>query len=92
MTRNRLILVFSNLNICNSSISDKTLHVYNNRDSYRGGTWEIPPPNLSSPPKILTCCHDLVMHNIILLELNCLVFSSIHLMKNECISTTHKSF
>ena len=30
-----------------------------------GETWEI-LPNLSSPPKILTCCHDLVMYNIIL--------------------------
>ena len=60
--------------------------------SYRGGgveTWEI-PPNLSIPPKILTCCHDLVMYNVILSVLNCLVVSSIHLMKTNTFQQ-HKS-
>ena len=57
-----------------------------------GGDLGNPPLTRVSPPKILTCCHDLVMYNIILSELNCLVFSSIHiLMKNKCISTIHES-
>ena len=52
------------------------------------GTWENLPKPEFPHPKILTCCHDLVMYNIILSELNRLVFSSIHLMQNERISTT----
>ena len=63
------------------------------RDSYRGGkpgksplTW-VPPP----PPKVLTC-HDLVIYNIILPELNLLVFSLIHLMKNKRIQQQTKAF
>ena len=66
-----------------------------NRDSYRGGGGKPgkSPPNLSSlPPKILTCCHDLIMYNVHhSFRAQPFSFSSIRLMKNELISTTHES-
>ena len=47
-------------------------------------------PGISPPcPNILTCCHDLVItvqhHSS---EVNYLVFSSIHWMKNKCDLTS----